>query len=1052
MNFLTRFSLKNPVAILILSVLLIIAGTFSFQALKVDMLPDIEFPQISVQVVYPGASPQDVNEQVTSKLEKEFEKINGVKKMDSSSFDSSAVINMEFPFHTDMDKVEQDIQSKVEEAELPDDADVKINRFSFGTFPIYNISLFAKGDTDVQKVFEREIEPRLSKVPGVNSVSVGGTKEQAVKITLDKEKAAQKGVTLQQVKQAIENKAISFPAGSVKDGSIEVPVRVEEKLDTVDELKSLTVSGSSGAGQGTPGAPAPGEPGGAGAKGPGAPSGINGALGAQGGAAAAPASAGDVKLGEIAKVETASQQDDYTRFNGKTSLSVAVTKKQGANTVEVADKVIQVLKDYDDQVDYSIGFDQAKDIKKSVETLVREGLFGALFASLAVLLFLRNLRATIIAIISIPLSLLVAAIFLQRLDITLNIMTLGGMAVAVGRVVDDSIVVIENIFRRIRQGKGSENRDELAVESTREVLKAIVSSTITTAVVFLPLGFVGGITGEFFRPFAITVVVALFASLLVAVTVVPILGKFSFDKVGREHQEGWMQRAYARVIRSALNHKFLVVFTSLALLVGSMALVPSLGFTFLPNEQQKTIIGTVELPSATTLQKTNEVSRKIENVFENRKGIKSVTVGVGSRDFRTGLEKKNQGNYFISLNEGVDVDREIKTLDSEIKDVLKENHAKGVVSLQELKAGGPPTNNNVDIDLYSNNLDSLQTAAARVEKYMKTRDDVKDITNNLQEKQRQWVVQIDPEKASEAGVASSTVLGLVADQTKPVDVEDLKLDGKERNIRIIYDKPADSRQDLEDLRVPGKKGMIPLSSIADVKEAEKVTSIQKLNGKVYAQVSGQVKGDNTQQVTEAVIQGVKQQVDLPDDVSLDAGGGSEETEQTFKELGLAIIVAIGLVYLTMLVTFGKARIPFIILSSLLFVPVGAIGGLYIAGEPLSISAMIGVLMLIGIVTTNAIVLVDRVGQNQDKGMTLREALMEAGKTRLRPILMTAFATIAALLPLAFTTSSGTLISKGLAVVVIGGLTTSTLLTLVIIPVLYELFFLRRVKKEQVVQA
>jgi HAE1 family hydrophobic/amphiphilic exporter-1 len=276
----------------------------------------------------------------------------------------------------------------------------------------------------------------------------------------------------------------------------------------------------------------------------------------------------------------------------------------------------------------------------------------------------------------------------------------------------------------------------------------------------------------------------------------------------------------------------------------------------------------------------------------------------------------------------------------------------------------------------------------------------------------------------------------------------VKVNDEEKDIVLEYDEVLDTREDLEDLEVIGSSGPVKLSEIADVKETDQVTSIQKLNGKVYARVSGQVEGKNVQQASAQVIADVRNDVSLPEGVSLDAGSGSEETVQTFRELILAMVVAIGLVYLTMLVTFGKARIPFIILSSLIFVPIGAILGLYIAGEPLSVSAMIGGLMLIGIVTTNAIVLVDRVGQNRDKGMAIRDALLEAGKTRLRPILMTAFATIAALLPLAFTTSQGTLISKGLAVVVIGGLTSSTLLTLVIIPVIYELFFYREVNREQ----
>lgn len=1017
MNLLTRFSLKNPVAIVILAILLIVAGTISFQNLKVDLLPDIEFPQIAVQATYPGASPQDVEAQVTDPLEKQFEKLEDVKKIDSSSFESIAVVNLEFPFDSDMDDIKQEVESLIREAQLPDEVDTEVNRFSFGTIPIYNISLFAKGDTDVQRVYEEEMEPELNKITGVNSVSIGGQEMEKIEIAIDRAKAAEYGLTLTQVKQAIEAKSLSFPAGTVTENRVEIPVRVEEKLEKVEQLQGIRLEGN------LPPSDSGGSP------------------------DARPASS-VVTLEEIATIQTVQEQEEFTRFNGKPSLSLAVTKKQDANTVEVAEQVINVLERYRDQVDYAIGFDQAEGIKQSIDTLIKEGLFGALFASLAVLLFLRNLRATIIAIFSIPLSLLVSAIFLDNLGITLNVMTLGGMAVAVGRVVDDSIVVIENIFRRIRQRSNGEDRTQLVADSTREVMKAIVSSTLTTAVVFLPLAFVEGITGEFFRPFAFTVVSALLASLLVAVTIVPILGRISFNKVKAERKDGLLQRVYLRLIRSLLNRKALVIVVSIALLAASAALVPGLGFTFLPNEQQKTILGTIELSSSTPMEQTNEVALEIEQLLADRESIDSVTASVGGRDVQTGLKKKNQISYFIGLADGVNIDDEIAILEEEIRRITEKSSDQALVSLSELESGGPPTNRNVDVDLYSNDLNALQEAAAEVEAYMKDRDDLKDVTNNLEQTQVQWVVQIDPEKASAEGVAATTVLGLVSDRSQPVTIKDVKVNDEEKDIVLEYDEVLDTREDLEDLEVIGSSGPVKLSEIADVKETDQVTSIQKLNGKVYARVSGQVEGKNVQQASAQVIADVRNDVSLPEGVSLDAGSGSEETVQTFRELILAMVVAIGLVYLTMLVTFGKARIPFIILSSLIFVPIGAILGLYIAGEPLSVSAMIGGLMLIGIVTTNAIVLVDRVGQNRDKGMAIRDALLEAGKTRLRPILMTAFATIAALLPLAFTTSQGTLISKGLAVVVIGGLTSSTLLTLVIIPVIYELFFYREVKREQ----
>ncbi|KSU85664.1 hydrophobic/amphiphilic exporter-1, HAE1 family [Fictibacillus enclensis] len=1062
MNWLTKFSLKNPVAIFIFSFLLILGGLFSFSSLKVDLLPNVDFPQITVQTTYPGASPQDVNKQVTDELEEKLKSLNNVKSVKSTSLESVSIINLEFPFSVIMDDIEDQINTITKEADLPDTASVEVNRFSFGTIPIYNISLFPKEEENIQPFVEDELVPELKKIQGINNVSVGGVKEDFVSIKVDQKKAQQLGLSLSTIKDEINYKFLSFPAGNVTSGDISVPVRVEEQLKTIKELKSLdltpssqgTAQKSSGQGSGSRAPSAGGPPAGASQSGggTGAPSGQSAQqVGAGGGAPSGAAAPQSVQLGDIATIKQSEDVNEITRYNQKRSLSMAVTKKQDANTVDVADNVMSVLnKDkYKDKMDYAIGFDQASGIKESVNSLIKEGLFGALFASLAVLLFLRNIRATIIAIVSIPLSILISAIFLNQLDITLNIMTLGGMAVAVGRVVDDSIVVIENIFRKIRKSSGEYGKNELVIDSTKEILRAIVSSTLTTVVVFLPLGFVGGITGEFFLPFALTVVFALLASLLVAITIVPILAKFAFKKVKPENNDGPLQRAYAKVIRSSLNHKFIVLFVSIVLLASSLFLSTKLGAVFLPNEEQKTITANIELPASTTVEKTNDVSLKVEKMLDQRDTVKEVTAGIGSRDFQSGLKRENVANYFINLKKHTNVDKEIKSLKKEIQTIVDEDSKDAVVSLQEAQSGGPPSNNEVNIDLYSNNLDDLQKGAASVEKYMKSRNDLKYVSNNFKDTQRQWIVKIDTKKAADAGVSGYTVLGIINDATKPVSVGNLELNGKESDVRLAYNKAPKSLDEVKDLKVYGTKGPVALSEVTDIKDVEAVTAIQKLDGKVYAQVSAQIPGNDVQGVTQDVIKSINHKVDLPKDVSTEGGGGSEETTQTFKELGLAIAVAIGLVYLTMLITFGRARIPFIILSSLIFVPVGAIGGLYLADEPLSVSAMIGILMLIGIVTTNAIVLVDRIGQNRDlKGMTIREALLEAGKTRLRPILMTAFATIAALFPLALTSSSGTLISKGLAVVVIGGLTTSTLLTLLIVPVLYELFFRKQAKREQ----
>lgn len=996
--------MKNAVAVFIISFLLIALGLYSFTRLKIDLLPNIEFPQLSVEVVYPGASPDDVDRKVTTPIEEQLKGIEGVTSIQSVSYETIGIINLQFPFDTDLDRAEQQAETAIRGLNLPDGVETEINRFSFGSFPIFNISLF--GDSNLENLLKTEVIPELNKIPGINSVSVGGLKEERLQITLNQQEASEAGLTLGQIKEQINQQIFSFPAGTINDNEINIPVRVEEKLDTLEKLKSLQLASS-----------------------------IN-------------AEAIPVELQEIATIEEVDTQSEITRYNQEESLSMAVTKKQDANTVEVAKQVIMILDKYDQQLEYAVGFDSADGIEKSVETLVKEGLLGALFASIAVLVFLRNFRATIIAIISIPLSLLIAAIFLAQLDISLNIMTLGGMAVAVGRVVDDSIVVIENIFRRLRKSNEPMS-NELVASSTKEILRAITSSTLTTIVVFLPIGFVSGITGEFFLPFALTVIFSLAASLLVSITIVPILAMFAFKKVSHEEKEGAMQRFYERLILWSLNRKAIILILSVLLLGGSFALIPGLGFTFIPNEEQKLVQASIELPSSTSLERTNEVSMEIEKLFADLKEVKDVTTAVGSRDFATGIKLENRAGYILTLKEKVDLTSFIETLEDDMEKVMTDISQSSTISVTELTTGGPPTNNNVSVDLFATDLEALAQAASDVEAYMNTLDTLKYVSNNFSEKQKQMIVEIDTEKANELGVSGFQVLSTISDQTRPVSVGTLTLNDVDRAIQLSYDTSLTSIEEIRTLPVFTTSGPVELQEFTSIEEIESVTAIQKLDGKVFARVEAQVDGDNIQQVSAEVEKGVASNVDLPEGVSLESGGGSDETVEIFQQLGIAIASAIGLVYLTMLIAFGQARIPFIILSSLIFVPIGALIGLVIAGEPLSVSVMIGFLMLIGIVTTNAIVLVDRVNQNRkEKGMMIRDSLVEAGKTRLRPILMTAFATVASLIPLALTTSSGTLISKGLAITVIGGLTSSTILTLIIIPVMYEIFYARQAKREK----
>jgi len=1005
MSLLTRFSLKNAAAVLLIAALFAGGGVYSFLTLKSDLLPDIEFPQLSVTAVYPGASASDVDLKVTEPLEQALKQVEGLDSMTSQSLESVSRVQLTFPIGTDMDKLTQSVKDAVNEAELP--AEVKtpeVGRFSFSSIPVVNAAIFARSDEEIDEWVKTTLIPELEKVRGVNSAALSAAASSYLQITADADQAAAAGISLNVIKEAIAGSFFSFPAGAITEESVVVPVHLEQRLEKLDELKALAV--------------------------------------------VSPVTRRPVRLSDIAELGIVEERTEIARYNKRDSLALLINKKQDANTVEVADRVIDVLDSHKDKIDYVMIFDQADAIKTSISELVSKGLFGALFAALTVLVFLRSFRATVIAVLSIPLSLLIAAIFLKWQGYTLNVMSLAGMAVAVGRVVDDSIIVIENIYRKIK-ARPAADRTTLTLEGTKEMMSAILSSTITTVVVFLPLGLVGGITGAFFLPFALTVVAALLASLLVSVTVVPMLARVSFAKLHEGGRDPFYVRWYEKAIRFALGHKAVVVAAAVLLLAGSGLLYGAggLGFVFLPNEKVRILTATVQLPPSTTLDRTNEVSMRIEDMLEAEgERFTKKFVSIGGYDFATGSSLPNRAVYFLELGKGADTEQSISVVDNGLKEILDAEAAGSEWSVTEQSGGGPPTNNNVDIDLYSDDLPKLEAAAKQVQELMASRDDLKQVSSNMQAKQQQWTVRLNGERLKEHGLSAFAVLGFVTDRTKPVEAGAYLLDGERRDIRLAYDRPLAGEAGLAGLTLFGSKGPVALSELAVVSREEVYTSIQKLDGRVFARITGQSAGSDVRAVTADVTAAVEA-LKLPDGVSLESGGGSDETLRTFADIGVAMAVAIGLVYLTMLIFFGKARIPFLIMTSLLFVPIGALLGLLLAREPLSMSAMIGLLMLIGIVVTNAIVLVDRINRNREAGMTIREALIESGKTRLRPILMTAIATIAALLPLVFSTPEGGLISRGLAVVVVGGLTTSTLLTVLFLPVVYELAFRRQHKAE-----
>jgi len=738
------------------------------------------------------------------------------------------------------------------------------------------------------------------------------------------------------------------------------------------------------------------------------------------------------------------------RTNGQQSLSLSVTKTPDGNTVEVSDAINAALPGLAEKLGggarFTVTFDQAPFITQSISDLTTEGGLGLVMAVVVILVFLLSVRATLVTAISIPVSVLITMIGLRVGGYSLNILTLGALTIAVGRVVDDSIVVIENIKRHLSYGEEKLNGIRTAVS---EVAAAITAATITTVAVFLPIGLVGGQVGELFRPFAVTVALALLASLLVSLTIVPVLAYWFLrapragvdpasvraDAEARERRS-WLQRGYVPVLRRAVAHPVVTLLVAGLILGGTVALVPQLETNFLGSSGQNTLTVRQQFPPALSLAERSSRADTVEKAIRGVADVETVQTTIGtSGGAEAAFGGANSDTATFSVTTTTDADQ--ARIEAELRSAVGELRGTGDVTVTAQQSGfGNPA---VQVIVTSADLGQLAAATDAVLAEMRTVPGVKDVTSSLAAEQPTVQVDVNRAKAAQEGLTddqiSTSIKGLLA----PAVIGTIEVGGTTQDVVLkIEDAPVGLRE-LRDVEVAGRQGPVRLGDVAEVSEKKVSTAVDRTNGQRSATVSLTPVGENLGAVTTAVNAGLDR-VHLPAGASVEVGGASADQSDAFRQLGLALLVAVAIVYVVMVATFKSLIQPAILLVSVPFAATGAVVALLLSGTPLGVPALIGLLMLIGIVVTNAIVLIDLVNHYRDQGQSVQDALLNGARQRLRPILMTAVATIMALTPMAIgLTGGGLFISQPLAIVVIGGLISSTLLTLVLVPVLYELF-------------
>lgn len=1033
MSRLANLSLANRIVVALLTALIAVAGVISLNSLRQELIPSIEIPSAAVVASFPGASPEVVDSQISTPLENSIIGLDGLESTTVTSSQGLSVIRVSFEFGTKTDDVVDRLNSAVSSISdsLPENVSPQVISGSFDSVPIIVLAVSAdNGDNESIAAALNATAPSLfSSVDGVRDVAVSGFTEKRVNLNLNQLVLAQNGLSQQTIVQALEQNGLVLPVGTLSDADGTVSVQIGTPVTSIADLRTLPLISP---------------------------------------AQLAAGNTSVLTLGDVANIS----YDDapvtsIARTNGVESLAIAITKTPDGNSVDVSAGVSDLIPKLEEALGGSVTvvttLDQAPFIEKSIEDLTTEGLLGLTFAIFVILVFLLSIKSTVITAISIPSSLLVTFIGLQVFGFSLNILTLGALTIAIGRVVDDSIVVIENINRHLSYGE-----EKLAAikSAVREVAGAITASTIATAAVFLPIALVGGIVGELFRPFAFTVSLALIASLLVSLTIVPVLAYWflgmpkrvklafqensdNFEQRQREAEEvrekkSFLQRGYVPLLKTTTNHPWLTILSALLILGFTVSLVPQLRTDFLDGGGSSQFSVSQKLGNDATLEQQDEAAKALEELVSDIEGVEVVQTTVGSAvDGRVAFGASANGVQMqVTISEDSDVDE----IQAELNALAAADESLGEVSASS-QGPGFGSSDTIDIQVISPSEKDLQTAVSEIVTATRDLSYVATVTTSLAAAERVLEITIDREGAAELGLSEIAVSGIVAQQMRPQPLGTINIEGRDSQIYVSGQDAVTSASEIEQIAIPTTAGPVALSSIATVTEVLKPTEITSQRGERTATVAIASDFNDLGAVTEQ-IQEALDAIALPSATTASLGGVAADQAESFEQLGLALLAAIAIVYLVMVATFGSLLQPLILLVSIPFAATGALLMLLATDIALAVPSLIGMLLLVGLVVTNAIVLIDLINQYRKQGRSVQDSMLTGARQRLRPILMTALATIFALTPMAMGITGGSgFISQPLAVVVIGGLFSSTILTLILVPVLYWLVEGRKERKE-----
>lgn len=1018
----SKLAVKRPVTTVVAMLIIILLGTISLTRLPIELYPSMEIPVAAVITSYSGAGPHEVENLITRPIEEAMATVRNVDLINSTSAQGSSVVPVIFKDGTDMDMATLEMREKLDliKGALPaGSADPMVITLDPNADPIIHISLTNGGDlTSLQVLAEETIKPRLERIEGVTAVGVSGGYTDEIQIKTNQQRLDSYGIGISQLAQTIGASNMNLPGGTVKDGEKELAVRAMGEFRSIDKIKEIPITLSTGS---------------------------------------------IITLKDIAEVELTHQEiKSISRTNGKDSINISIQKQSGSNTVEVAALIhAEIAKLQNEYADIAIDIvsDESKYITNSINNLTQNVILGGIFAIMILYLFLRNIRTTLIIGTSIPISVIATFGLMYFSGITLNLISLGGLALGVGMLVDNSIVVLENIYRFRVEGY---SRTEAAVKGTLEVAQAVAASTLTTIAVFLPILFVEDMmVNIYFGEMALAVVFSLMASLVVSLTLIPTLSSqlLKVDNTDKKERKGIrkgfkliydafdqvfnsIEKAYKRLLTRSLGHRKTTILLALIVFLGSLSSIFFVGVELFPASDEGMVNISVSLPRGAEIHQINEVLLEVEESIASIEEIDTVVASIGgggamgeARAVRTGGQ---QGSIMISLADLKERNRSTEGIADEIRGLVKDIPGAEIsVSAAGGFAGiaGDP----ISIRIKGDSLENLQEISQDFKRMIESVEGTREITTSFAEAMPEVQVHIDRYRAATYGLTTSQVANSMRNAVSGIIATRYKLDGDEIDVVLkAEDSITESLANLQQMGIPTAVGSnIPLNQVANVSIERSPFQIDRSDQQRVVTITGQI-GDRDLQSIMQDIDGALKEYPLPQGYIYEIGGQSEQMNDTMSALTFALGLAIGLVYLVMAAQFESWMHPFTIILSVPTALAGGLLGLLITGKSLGLTAMIGIVMLAGIVVNNAIVLVDYINILRASGKDRKDAITTAGPVRLRPILMTTLTTVLGLLPVAIGIGEGAEAQAPMGVVVIAGLLLSTILTLVLIPTVYTL--------------